>query len=200
MMQTTKLMDSKMELFVASDVVFTSEEIDRIIAQGKQLQADEAIVNTTDGTSGTVRPSSRTCRIGWFYPNEENQWLFDRIIDIIIGINDTHFGFDLNNFEPLQFASYDSSRKEFYGKHMDCTFGVAHKTASRKLSITVQLCSEDEYEGGNLKLYQSTDSITAPKRKGQLVVFPSFIMHEVTPVTKGTRYSLVTWVHGPKFK
>lgn len=199
-MKTTKLTDSKMELYYASDIVFSNEEIDRIIAQGKQLQADEAIVNTTDGTSGTVRPSSRSCRIGWFYPSPDNQWLFDRIMDIIININDHHFGFDLNHFEPLQFASYDSSRAEFYGKHMDCTFGVAHKTASRKLSITVQLCSEDEYAGGELLLYQTGEAIVAPKRKGQLIIFPSFIMHEVTPVTRGTRYSLVTWVHGPLFK
>ena len=199
-MKTTKLTDSKIELFYASDVVFTSAEIDEIIAQGKLLQAEEAVVNTSDGSTGLVKSSSRTCKIGWFYPTEQNQWLFDRITDIIIGINDRHFGFDLNHFEPLQFTSYDSDRKEFYGKHMDCTFGVPHKTASRKLSITLQLCESDEYQGGDLKLYQSAEAVVAPKKKGQLIVFPSFIMHEVTPVTKGTRYSLVTWVHGPAFK
>jgi len=33
-----------------------------------------------------------------------------------------------------------------------------------------------------------------------MIFFPSYTLHEVTPVTKGTRYTLVGWVHGPAFK
>lgn len=183
---------------VATDVLFSNEEVDKIVAQGIKLQAEEAIVNTKE--ESTVKHSTRTCKIGWFYPNEETNWLFDKMIDLIGNINENYFKFDLNQFEPLQFTSYDSSRKEFYGQHMDCSMGIPHATASRKLSITLQLSAADEYEGGDLLLYQSKDPATAPKKKGQLVVFPSYVLHEVTPVTKGTRYSLVTWVHGPMFR
>ena len=38
------------------------------------------------------------------------------------------------------------------------------------------------------------------KQIGDLVVFPSYVLHEVTPVTKGERNSLVCWVTGPSFK
>ena len=40
----------------------------------------------------------------------------------------------------------------------------------------------------------------AHKARGTLVAFPSYVMHRVTPVTSGTRKSLVAWVAGPKFR
>ena len=81
---------------VATDVVFSNEEIDKIVAQGINLQADEAIVNTKE--TSTVNHSTRTCKIGWFYPNEETNWLFDKMIDLIGNINENYFKFDLNQF------------------------------------------------------------------------------------------------------
>ena len=36
--------------------------------------------------------------------------------------------------------------------------------------------------------------------KGSIVIFPSYIWHRVSPVTKGTRLSLVQWNLGPGFK
>ena len=36
--------------------------------------------------------------------------------------------------------------------------------------------------------------------RGSIVVFPSFLYHEVKPITKGTRYSLVVWFIGKPFK
>lgn len=197
-MDTKTISNNLAHLMVATDVLFSSEEIDKIIAQGIKLQADEGIVNTKE--ESIVKHKTRTCKIGWFYPNEETNWLFDKMIDLIGNINEHYFKFDLNQFEPLQFTSYDSSRKEFYGQHMDCSMGIPHATASRKLSITLQLSDSSDYEGGDLLLYQSREPAIAPKKKGQLVVFPSYVLHEVTPVTSGTRYSLVTWVHGPMFR
>lgn len=194
-MESKRLTEQTMPLMWATPRIFTDEEIEKIIAMGKELQMEEAVVNGTG-----IKPSTRTCTIGWFMPNERTSWIFDKIIDIINEVNDAQFKFDLNQFEPLQFASYDSSREEFYGPHLDCTMGMPHKTASRKLSITIQLSGPDDYEGGDLNLYQGKQPIPAAKGKGQLVCFPSFVLHEVTPVTKGTRYSLVTWVHGPLFR
>jgi len=37
-------------------------------------------------------------------------------------------------------------------------------------------------------------------KKGDIIVFPSFMVHRVKPVTKGTRKSIVIWVLGPKFR
>lgn len=67
----------------------------------------------------------------------------------------------------------------------------------RKLSGTVQLSDPTEYEGGNLILCpEGPEPQYANKAKGGVILFRSHILHEVTPVTKGTRYSLVAWVNG----
>ena len=196
-MRTNKLQDGLFTLLAEREQAFSAAEIARIIEQGMALPSADAIVN--NGTA-EVKYASRTCKTGWFYPNDDTAWIFNRIVDIIKDINAEHFKFDLTQFEPLQFTSYDSSRQEFYGRHMDCTMGSMHKTATRKLSITIQLSDGIDYQGGDLLLYPGAQATTAPKRLGQLVCFPSFVLHEVTPVTQGTRYSLVTWVHGPLFK
>jgi predicted 2-oxoglutarate/Fe(II)-dependent dioxygenase YbiX len=42
--------------------------------------------------------------------------------------------------------------------------------------------------------------IILPQEKGTILVFPSYMVHGVEPVTKGIRYSCVTWFLGPYFK
>ena len=39
-----------------------------------------------------------------------------------------------------------------------------------------------------------------PRGKGVAVLFPSYMMHRVSPVTKGTRKSLVLWVGGEHYR
>ena len=100
--------------------------------------------------------------------------------------------------ENLQFTYYNSEEQGCYKAHVDPNcWSLPH---NRKLSIVVQLSSPEEYEGGELKLYNSHEAITIKKEKGLVVSFPSYTLHEVTPVTKGERYSLVAWVHGPSFR
>jgi PKHD-type hydroxylase len=77
----------------------------------------------------------------------------------------------------------------------------------RKLSMTINLNKPGEYEGGNLKFDYGPHSegeryheCTEIRPQGSIIIFPSFIHHQVTPVTKGTRYSLVLWSVGPPFK
>ena len=70
----------------------------------------------------------------------------------------------------------------------------------RKLSISVQLTNPEEYEGGELKLYFQDKGTVVDKTQGTLILFPSYVLHEVMPVTKGERNSLVTWVTGKQFK
>ena len=72
---------------------------------------------------------------------------------------------------------------------------VAH---TRKLSMSLQLSDEKSYDGGDLILYYDQQKYPTPKSKGTIIVFDSRITHEVTPVTRGERYSLVKWIHGDK--
>ena len=76
----------------------------------------------------------------------------------------------------------------------------------RKLSVTVNLNSGEEYDGGNLKFdygphaHERFAELTQARVQGSVIVFPSYQYHCVTPVTRGTRYSLVLWSLGAPFK
>lgn len=77
----------------------------------------------------------------------------------------------------------------------------------RKISMTLNLSPENSYEGGNLKFdfgphtsgerFKECEEI---RPQGSMIVFPSYEYHCVTPVTQGTRYSLVLWSLGAPFK
>jgi PKHD-type hydroxylase len=97
---------------------------------------------------------------------------------------------------------------------MDSFSAPSNKTRSeffgtvRKLSATISLVDGDTYEGGDLEfdLRNSSDGSAVirksdiTRKKGSIIVFPSFLYHRVTPVFKGTRYSLVVWCSGEPFK
>jgi len=95
-------------------------------------------------------------------------------------------------YEGVQIAAYKSGGK--YDWHMDVGPG---QNSSRKLSMSVQLSDPKSYEGGDLEFMRVAQK--SERDVGALIVFPSFLQHRVTPVTKGTRYSLVAWVHGKPF-
>ena len=82
-----------------------------------------------------------------------------------------------------------------YHLDIDGSYGV-----QRKISIVVQLSDQEDYEGGELELKTSKNSYVADKSKGSILLFPSFCLHKVRPVTKGKRNSLVLWVSGMPFK
>ena len=68
---------------------------------------------------------------------------------------------------------------------------------TRKISMSLVLSDPDEYEGGQLEIWGKSIDVY---KKGSIIFFPSWMPHRVTPVTKGTRYSLVMWFIGAPFK
>ena len=77
----------------------------------------------------------------------------------------------------------------------------------RKLSITINLNKPEDYDGGNLKFDfgphaggKRFHECIEIRPQGSIIVFPSYIYHQVTPVTRGTRYSMVLWSLGQPFK
>jgi PKHD-type hydroxylase len=113
-----------------------------------------------------------------------------------MSLNDRFFGFDLWGFsEGLQFTEYKSSGSK-YDDHIDrsCN-GVI-----RKLSVVIQLTDPKKYKGCDLELITSMTPNKMSRERGHLVIFPSYILHRVTPLERGTRHSLVGWVTGKPFK
>jgi len=169
------------------DNLFTPEECAQIITIGNSKLKKAEV----DGNRQNVRES----QISWLY-GSDIEFAFRRVTDGILNVNSQFFNFDLFGLaEGFQFTRYDAPTG-YYGMHIDKRFN----STVRKLSLTIQLSSPEDYEGGELALQFSRDVNLMPKDLGKMIVFPSYVLHEVRPVTKGTRYSLVAWITGKPFK
>ncbi len=198
------------------DNFLTDNEIEKIKTYVKTLVTENAKVGThaekekkeftldyhiKDPDKGVV-PRTRITDVKWILLDENTNWLFKKIIDKIIDVNGKNFDLQLKFVENLQFSEYTEKNRGFYAKHVDCgqKTSLNNYVDIRKLSFTIQLTDENEYEGGELIFYLNESEKKAPKSKGTIVFFESDISHEVTPVTKGVRHSLVSWVQGPNLR
>lgn len=170
--------------------VFTNEEVEKI----KLIDTEK--VDACVGND-IVQPEIRKSKVRWVHSLEQNKWIYEKLNYALHYINTNFFRFDLDRIETLQLTEYDQNYGGFYSKHVDIGYD---KNTTRKLSFVMFLTDPTEYEGGELLLYNSSEAIKPDCGKGKIVFFPGYVLHEVTPVTKGTRCTLVGWVHGPRFK
>jgi PKHD-type hydroxylase len=172
------------------DSAFSPEECKKIIDIG----------NKKGLIKGKVRGNNlehvRDSNISWLYPSDDLEWVYRRLTDIVLNLNNQFFKFDIFGFiEGLQFTHYKEPDGK-YKKHVD----KGLNNITRKLSLSIQLSTPNSYTGGDFILYEGEEPIMLPKEQGKLILFPSYTLHEVKPVTKGERYSLVAWITGPQFK
>jgi PKHD-type hydroxylase len=181
--------------------LFSTEECQSIINMLKSGDLTLNYSSTSLGSSEHITTSKiRISPVSWIRSDKpENTWIFEKIVKCIEEVNNEYFNYDLKEIQSLQFTVYDSEEKGFYDKHIDIE-PVLINGVMRKLSLSVQLSEPEDYEGGSLLLHVGGNPIEAPKNRGTAIFFPSYSLHEVTPVTKGIRYSLVAWITGPKFK
>lgn len=176
--------------------VFTPEECDKIIEFGKQKTLKNARVGgSSENREGVENIEYRKSNIAWI-TGEDFPDLYERLIPVVNNANSNYFNFDLFGFtENLQFTEY-TSPGDTYKYHID----KVYNSTVRKLSMVVQLTDESTYEGGDLELLLGETPDKLPKTRGTVLFFPSYVLHRVTPMVTGTRYSLVTWLGGPPFK
>lgn len=173
--------------------LFSLEEVEKIRSLWKPELAADAKVNS--GEKDLAKDKLRQSEI-MFIPPAGNEWIYDKLSAACIQANTGRYKFDITGFQTeLQLASY--GQRNFFDWHMD--FGTGD-LSNRKLSISVQLSDPDEYEGGELQFMINQDIFTATKEKGTAIIFPSFALHRVTPITKGCRKSIVGWISGPPYK
>jgi PKHD-type hydroxylase len=176
------------------------EEINKTIQLSKKYYC-----NNTDGNvSGDVLDLTyRKSKITWLHYNTDTRFLYDKISALAKDANNKMWNFNITNlFDSIQYTEYSydpaSNIQSHYDWHMD--FGSKGLTTTRKLSCSIQLSDSDDYEGCDLEFMFQRTIRKAPRTKGTVIFFPSYITHRVTPITKGTRKSLVIWFHGPPFK
>jgi len=168
--------------------VFSKEECQKII----NIAKNKGLIKGKVKGESDVRDS----KVSWLYPSDNMDWVFRRVTEIVLNLNERFFNFDLFGInEGFPFTNYQAPSVK-YGKHVDRGMNLP----VRKLSISIQLTDPKEYKGGELYLYNNDKGVSMDKAQGTLIMFPSYTLHEVMPVTKGERNSLVTWVTGKQFK
>lgn len=172
---------------------FSNDELDSIIKVGESKIPQPATVD-----DNKVIESIRRSNTSWL-SLQDIPWLYDRLAWIAAKLNGQYYSFDLEGFnEDLQYTVYDSAVKGNYDWHCDAGSDM---NVVRKLSMVLFLTDPAEYEGGELQLQiGGGEPITMDKTKGMLHCFPSYMLHRVTPTTKGIRKSLVVWLTGPSFR
>ena len=188
---------------------------DDIIEYGKSQQEQIALTGDYDPekvSEDDIKDVSkkRKSNVVWM----SDRWIYNEIHPYInLANKNAGWNFEWDHSEACQFTKY--GKEQFYDWHCDSWDKPYNKPDDpsrhgkiRKLSCTVSLSDETEYEGGDFEFdFRNTDSGSNQPRlckeirpKGSVVVFPSFVWHRVKPVTSGTRYSLVIWNLGWPFK
>jgi len=200
--------------YASYEGVIPVDVCERIISQGKTTVSEATV---RDDSQKAVRKSSTA----WL----TIAWLFHLVNPSLQAANnDAGWAYEFDLFEPLQFTVYEPGGH--YGYHVDCGTDIhsayPKETTTdekmigkiRKLSMTLNLTDPNTYTGGNLEfdvdMAQATMSSGEPRKfwsgqpdcrqQGTIVVFPSYMRHQVTPVQSGTRYSLVAWALGKPFQ
>lgn len=194
---------SKMELsrIVARAVywdVFTDAELDSIIEYGDaKIEASGIEATVMQRADCLVDPELRSGKIAWILRQPSSAWIFDRLEAKIHQWNKDLFQFEIDGVPPaLQYTVYNK------GNHYDWHFDQINSAVMlhRKLSLSLFLNSTAEYTGGEFQIKRGARDTNMIGTRGACVVFPSYILHRVTPVITGVKKSLVAWVNGPKFR
>jgi PKHD-type hydroxylase len=176
----TKLPDS-----IVDQIEYDTKDIQlqeaKIGVPGKSIQDQKVRKNKVSFIPGTSWISS----FCYYYVNRSNR---------------ENFQYNLSDFysgDCLQYSIYEEG--EYYNWHVDSV--GPENGFTRKLSFSLQLSNETDYEGGELQLIDTFSNSTyfAPKEKGTIIIFDSRVKHRVRKIKKGCRKSIVGWAVGPKF-
>lgn len=174
--------------------MFTASELDAVEAWGDGLAPMRAAIAGHTGNTDY----SRITRIAWMERNPDTAWLYQRLEEMVLFINQEFYGFDLYGLaESLQYTVYDGREGGHYDWHVDLG---GSDVEPRKISLSLQLTDASSYKGCNLELEAGNGTHVAERARGTLIAFPSYVLHRVSPIESGIRKSLVIWVSGPAFR
>jgi predicted 2-oxoglutarate/Fe(II)-dependent dioxygenase YbiX len=176
----------------ATAAAFLSDaEMDWLIA--------EHVMSLAEGKLGPGNSNAeiRRSQVVMLGAESKYDWIYDRLWAAAQECNRQFFCVDIAGVETnVQLARYDSTDRGFYDWHTD----FAGLRPLRKISISIQLSRPEDYDGGDLELLFGTAPQRLDKARGSFLAFPSFMLHRVTPVTRGTRWSLVAWILGRRWR
>lgn len=127
-------------------------------------------------------------------PGVMTRSLYAEVIQLFVHLNGS-YDVDIASIEePITLIRYDVDGRLDW--HLDCGQGEG---ARRKLSVSIQLSCSSDYDGGDLE-FAGAPQHPFGRDQYAATVFPSYLAHRVTPVTRGTREALVAWIHGSSYR
>ncbi len=182
-------------MFWVFENALNKETCQRIIDLGKDKWIKGRVIQQ-ESSVGTVATKIRSSDVAW----SDDDWLYDICWDFLNTANvNSNWNFEISACEAMQITRY--RKNGFYEWHQDGNGftrlnipedELIHGT-TRKLSMTIVL--NNNYEGGEFEFFDHNNNLIKEKM-GTVIVFPSYMVHRVRPVTKGVRYSLVVWFSG----
>ena len=189
--------------FIVDHNFFTSSECDFISHHCSTLKLKEG----EEYNKYSHIPQQRRANIAFIDTiTHETQWLYEKFNNIIAHYNDSHFDYDITGYDYMQYAKYGVGDKHDF--HMDLPMGTRMldyylTECFRKLSVILLLSEPGvDFEGGNFEINHFSEQFpnNANMRKGTVLIFPSFMLHRVAPITSGIRQTISVWPIGPKFR
>ena len=163
--------------------------IDEYVSHQKLENAGTVIPNNSDNSN-----QLRSTKIHWMTNEKYKDSLlpiYQEIGAIVRRINDSMWGYSYNGYESFQYSEYE------VGDHFNWHNDQANFTGpTRKISFSLGLSNSNEYEGGDLVIKTSFKENHYKLDRGDIIVFPSWVLHKVTSVTKGKRRVVVGWGEG----
>ncbi|MGZ5079926.1 MAG: 2OG-Fe(II) oxygenase [Usitatibacter sp.] len=130
----------------------------------------------------------------WYLEPEEAAWAFERLAAVGQRANRRYRLEVAAICEPLLLVRYAIGGH--FSWHPDTGTGIL---SMRKISISIQLSDPSDYDGGALE-FSNMGEASLARGIGTAIAFPSHFSHRVGPVTRGERWSLVGWIHGPALR
>jgi len=195
---------------------FSKEFCEKVIKLAKRKKLNRGSIVDLQGKKRLSKKdkkdlaSYRDSNIVWM----DEVWIYKAIENFMKSANkNAGWNFQVDSAQSIQFTIY--KKGQYYNWHADSTGkpmnapnDIAHGKI-RKLSCSILLSDPKDYEGGELQFITRNHkdaekniikTLNETKNQGAMVFFPSFTVHRVKPVTKGTRYSLVVWWLGEPYK
>ena len=170
------------------------EQCQQVIGWSEWLTPEEGKTVAVSGADSG--PDDMRSVIQYAIPiQEDTMWLYDRLLSLASSVNQQHgWNFEIAGFfRPLNLLHYQGECRHFYNWHIDI---VAGSESARKISVSVQLSDADDYEGCDLEINNGDQVLNTPRDQGSVVMFPSYMLHRVTPIQSGERWAVVGWVQG----
>ena len=177
--------------FISIPDVLSKDACEKLIASlESQVEGEEAQIGA--GADGVVDKSIRDVKKVQL---PLHRGIGATMAGIGLGVNSDIYKFNITKANQCDYLKYD--KDGHYHAHVD-TFMMPGDEETRKVTVLVFL--NEDFEGGKLFLQDGSQKTYPPQQQGSVLVFPSFMLHGVEPVTSGIRRSIVTWMVGPWFK